>query len=252
MLGIIAGLAATGALLCSLVTPVVVAQRAHEGGGRPGGRAEGAAFGMLGGWRAILADLTWLHVQAVWEQRDLPATGSALRLVTTLDPRSLYFWLNGARMIAYDMPAWRIAAAGGYGVVPTAEQRRIDGEQARLALARLDAAMDFHPASAALWIERANIESYRLHDLAAAADSYRRAARQPDAPYYAARIYGELLRRLGRNAEALAWLRQLHPSLPRDDENAGAAVVLARIRELERELGVVSSECYVEPRRAAE
>ena len=80
--------------------------------------------------------------------------------------------------------------------------------------------------------------------LPGAATSYRRASEQPDAPFFAARLHAGLLRRLGRRAEAHAWLTQLHPQLPASDESAGAALVLARIRELERELGVPAGQGY--------
>lgn len=95
-----------------------------------------------------------------------------------------------------------------------------------------------------LWIEQANIELNRLGDTAAAAESYRRAWEQPRAPYYAARLHAELLRRLDRKAEALAWLVKLHTHLSPSDEAAGADLVLARIRDLERELGVPTGQGY--------
>ncbi len=208
---------------------------------------QGVTLGVLGGFRAIAADFTWLRVFVIWQQRDLPTTETLLRVVTALDPRPLYFWLNGARIVAYDMTAWRIAAAGGYDAVPEAEQERLSVEQARLALRRLDEAMAFHPASAELWIERASIEVNRLHDPLAAAESYRRAWEQPGAPYYAARLRAEMLRRAGKKSEALAWLVQLHPLLPRGDESAGADIVLGRIRELERELGIPAERAYRPP-----
>src|SRR5262249_32800642 len=121
---------------------------------------------------------------------------------------------------------------------------RIGREQGKLALKRLDAAMTFYPASSDLWIERANIELNRMHDVAAAAESYRRAWGQPNAPYYAARIYAEVLRPMGRRADALAFLVALYPTLPSGNEAAGRDLVLARIRELERELGVPAEKAY--------
>ncbi|MEY2880250.1 MAG: hypothetical protein RLZZ15_2630, partial [Verrucomicrobiota bacterium] len=167
---------------------------------------QGVTLGLLGGFRAITADFAWLRVYTEWEKHDLPATDALLRLATTLDPRPRYFWLNAARITAYDMTAWRIVAAGGYDAVPEAEQHRLGREQGRLALRRLDEAMEFHPASAELWIERANIQLNAVRDVAAAAECYRRAWEQPGAPYYAARLHAELLRRAGRKPEALAWL----------------------------------------------
>ena len=66
---------------------------------------------LLGGFRALVADGTWIRMYDVWEERDLPVVDTLIRLVTAIDPRPLYFWLNGARIMAYDMPDWRVAAA---------------------------------------------------------------------------------------------------------------------------------------------
>lgn len=246
---IIGGLALAGALLRFVEAPLWTVLRAEQPALRldsAGAAAgQGVTLGLLGGFRAIVADFTWLRLHVLWEQRDLPATDTLLRLVTAVDPRPLYFWVNGARIIAFDMTAWRIAAAGGYDAVPQAQQERIGAEQARLAIRRLDEAMTFHPANAALWVERANIELNRLHDVAAAAASYRRAWEQPGSPDYAARLHAELLKRLGRKAEALAWLVQLHPQLPPGDE--ATEIVLGRIRDLEKDLQVPAPRSYRPP-----
>ena len=243
---IIGGLALAGAVLRLVEAPLWTVLRAEQPALRldsAGAAAgQGVTLGLLGGFRAIVADFTWVRLHVLWEQRDLPATDTLLRLVTAVDPRPLYFWVNGARIIAFDMTAWRIDAAGGYDAVPKAQQERIGAEQARLAIRRLDEAMTFHPANAALWVERANIELNRLHDVAAAAASYRRAWEQPGGPDYAARLHAELLKRLGRKPEALAWLVQLHPQLPVGDE--ATEIVLGRIRDLEKDLQVPAARSY--------
>ncbi len=236
------GLAFTHLALRPIEAPVWMALRAEQPALRlatAGAMAgQGLTLGVLGGFRAIAADFCWVRVFVIWEQRDLPATETLLRLVTAIDPRPVYFWLNGARVVAYDMTAWRIAAAGGYEATTKEEQERLSVEQARLALHRIEEAMAFHPNNAELWIERGSIELNRLHDPLAAAESYGRAWAQPGAPYYAARLRAEMLRRAGRKADALAWLVQLHPQLRPGDEAAGADLVLGRIRDLEKELGV--------------
>ena len=243
------GLAVAGLGLRPVEEPLWTAMRASEPAMRlrPGVTSVEHALvpAALGGLRAAAADIVWLTASGRVEKRELADTDELLRLVTTLDARPLYFWLNGARIMAYDMPAWRILAAGGYGTTPAVIQRGIERAQARRALRYLDEAMVFHPTSASLWIERPNIELNRLDDLAGAAESYLRAWEQPNAPYYAARLHGELLRRLGQKPAALAWLRRLHPQLPPGDESAGADLVLARIRRLERELGVPADQAYV-------
>ncbi len=242
----VGGLALTGAALRWMEAPLWAALRAEQPALRLDSAAaaagQGVTLGLLGGFRAIVADFTWLRLHVIWEQRDLAATDTMLRLVTTIDPRPLYFWVNGARIIAFDMTAWRIAEAGGHDVVPAVQRDRLGAEQARLAIRLLEEAMTFHPGNAALWIERANIELNRLRDTAAAAESYRKAWEQPGAPAYAARLHAELLRRLGRKAEALVWLTRLHPQLPLEEE--GTELVLSRIRDLERELAIPVMQTY--------
>ena len=238
----------SGANLGDLAAPVWLAARERQPAfaldSSVAAAGQGVTLALLGGFRALVADAAWLRMYVGWEKRDLPGTQTLLRTVATVDPRPEYFWLNGARILAYDLTAWRIAAAGGYDAVPLREQQRIQGEQAALALKFLDDAMQFHAANAQIWIERANIQLNAQHDLLGAAESYRLAWQRPYAPYYAARMHAELLRRAGRRSEALAWLVRLHPRLPRGDEAAGADIVIGRIRDLERELGVAPDRAY--------
>ena len=245
---VVAGLALAGAVTHPLAAPVWARQRAREPALRLESTAaaagQGVTLALLGGFRGLVADAAWLRLYILWETRDLPAVDTLVHLVPAIDPRPAYFWLNGARIVAYDFTAWRIAAAGGHATLPETQQDRIGREQAGLALAHLAAAMRFHPLNPDLWTERANIELNRLHDPAAAAESYRRAWELPHAPYYVARLHAEMLRRMGRKAEALAWLVALHPRLPANDESAAADVVLGRIRDLERELGVDPARRY--------
>jgi hypothetical protein len=58
-------------------------------------------------------------------------------------------------------------------------------------------------------------------------------------------LHAELLKRLGRKAEALAWLVQLHPQLPPGDE--ATEIVLGRIRDLEKDLQVPAPRSYRPP-----
>jgi hypothetical protein len=250
LLGVVVGLALVGATLQVGIAPVWRQVRARQPALQleaAAGAGQGLTLALLGGFRALVADAAWVRMYTLWERQDLPATETLLRFVTTIDPRPVYFWLNGARIVAYDFPAWRIEAAGGYEAVPEEVQRRLSHEQARAGLRMIEAAMAFHPASTDLWVERANIELNRLGDLAAAAESYRRAAELPRAPYYVARLHAEVLRRAGRKAEALAWLARLHPTLPAGADGAAADVVLARIRDLERELQVEREQAYRPP-----
>jgi hypothetical protein len=241
-------LAIAGNGLARVVSPVWTAMReASPAGQSPpihAASGQGISFALLGGLRALVANGVWLRMVTSWERRDLPDADALIHLTTAINPRPVYFWLNGARIIAHDFTAWRIIEAGGYDVLSDAEQERIGREQAARALRFLEGGMRFHTTSAELWLERASIELHRGRDVTAAAESYRRAAQQPRAPHYAARLHAELLRRLGRKNEALTWLVQLHPHLDPHDEAAAAPLVLSRIRELERELGVTPERAY--------
>lgn len=243
-----AGLALAGQVLAPLVAEPWRQRREREPALRlePGVAAagQGVTLALLGGFRALVADAAWIQMYARWERRDLAGTEAFARLVTTVDPRPVYFWLNAARILAYDFPAWRIEAAGGYDAVPTAVQRGVNEAQAAAALELLGAARRRHPDSVDLWVEEANIHLNRRGDPLAAAAAYREAWARPRAPYYVARLRAEVLRRAGRRAEALAWLREIHPALPAGDPGAGAELVLQRIRELEAELGVPAGEAY--------
>lgn len=207
---------------------------------------QGVTVGLLGGFRAIVADFFWIRTNAVWEKSDIPATQTSIKLVTAIDPRPLYFWLNGSRMIAYDMPNWRIDKAGGYEAVPDSVKRRFDEEQSAIGIKYLESALSFHPDHPLLVLEIGNVHLNRLKDVETASRYYLRASKLPDAPYYAARIYAELLRRLHRNAEAYEFLKKLYPTLPKNDMMAQSSVVLERIRELEGELSVPEAQRFRE------
>lgn len=257
---VVIALAVTGAAIRPWEEPAWQVVRAQQPALKldslQGALGQGITVGLLGGFRAIVADFFWIKTNSVWEDNDLPATQTFIKLVTAIDPRPLYFWQNGARMIAYDMPNWRITAAGGYDKVPPAEQRRIDEEQSAVALNYLNEAFGYHPDAPLLHVEIANVYLNRLKDTASAAEAYKRAALLPNAPYYAGRIYAELLRKLGRQAEAYEWLKRLYWQIPHEVDpakgitefqvqSAMAPVVLERIRELEQELNVSPDEAFM-------
>lgn len=202
-----------------------------------GALGQGLIVGVLGGFRAVMADFLWIRTGTIWERRDRVKLDAMVRLVTTLDPRPEFFWINGARMIAYDVPNWRIQEEGGYTDVPESRQQALDREQAEQAFVMLERAREFHPNKAKLYLEVGQIYLNRLKDIPNAAKWFLLASQQPDAPYFAARIYGELLRREGKDAEAYDYLKQLYRELP-DDPYAQKPIIMDRIRELENELKI--------------
>jgi hypothetical protein len=192
----------------------------------------GGTLAVLGGLRSVVAGSFWLRTNLAWERKDAVATAALLHLTVAADERPLHFWLNGARMLAYDLPEWRIEAGA-----PAALRRRAVVEQAGAALDFLQRGMEWRGPSPEILIEMANIRLRALGDREGAARLFRRAAELPGAPYYAARVHAELLRELGHPGEALAWLRQILPGLPANDPAARRDVVLQRINELESASG---------------
>lgn len=185
---------------------------------------------MLGGLRPVVAGAFWLRAYLAWERQDAAAMVTLIGLTVAADERPAYFWLNGARMIACDLPEWLP------GDAPGPVRQRAREECAQQALRFLDQGLRWRGLDAELLVEAANIHLRRRGDVEAAARFYRRAAEQPGAPFYAARIHADLLDRLGRRPEALDWLRQVLPGLPADDPAARREVVVARIQALEQEL----------------
>lgn len=172
-----------------------------------------AAFGLLGGFRVALADLAWIGMSHCWEECDPVGTIRGLRMATSLNPESIYFCLNAARIIAYDLAAWRIQASEAVGYVPEAERQRIAREQGLEAARFLKEAHARFPGRADPLIELGQVRLRCLQDQRGAAQAFAIAAHCPDAPDYAVRIAAELLRGEGRLAEARALLEKRLGSL---------------------------------------
>lgn len=188
----------------------------------------GGTLAVLGGMRAVVAGGFWLRANLAWQSQKSAETTALLYLTVAADDKTWYFWANGARMMAYDLPEWRSQG------VPAVVRQRIREEQASAALSFLKRGLQSGGQPADFHIEAANIHLRALGDREGAAHLFRLAAEQPGAPFYAARIHAELLRELGRPKEAQAWLEQILPRLPADDPSARREVVLKRIKELEQ------------------
>lgn len=201
-------------------------EQVRELAGRPA-----SLLAIVGGMRGALANGAWLRAYAAWERRDAAQTVAWVKFAVAADERPLVFWLNGARMLAYDLPTWELEANA-----PQAVRAKRAADGVRRAVEWLEQGLRLHGPEVALYVELANIHWRAGGDLERAAQYYRLAAEQPGAPAYAARIHGELLRALGRPEEALAWLRQVLPTLDAADPQSRRDVVVARMRELEAEL----------------
>ncbi|MFW5883769.1 MAG: tetratricopeptide repeat protein [Verrucomicrobiota bacterium] len=247
---------AGGAVLHPVLRPAWERMRASQPELNPEALSEsvgqGVVLGVFGGFRTLLADIAWLQAAYHWENKERPQMEALLRLATRLDPRPLYFWINAARNIAYDVPAWRIQAQGGYHAVSEAERARIWEEEAQRALRLLEEAQRFHPESARLYIEMAQVHMHRREDWEAAAKYFGKAW-EAEGPYFSGRLHAEMLRRAGRPAEALAFYKDYYRETDPSEALAALPVVLERIRELEAELGgAIGLDRYVTTGKAGD
>ena len=207
---------------------------------------QGLTVGILGGFRAILADLAWLQLSTAWANEDRIKLSAMIRLVTTLDPRPEFFWINAARMVAYDVPAWRIRKSGGYNALLDIQKSAIDEEQASQAFEILKRGINFHPNTASLPMEIGLIYMNRLQNDKLAAKWFYEASKFPDAPEFVVRIYAELLRRQGKLVEAYKYLTQIYPSLINASDYQ-QSLVLERIQMLENDLNIMNENRFKLP-----
>jgi len=162
----------------------------HSMKGREGAPApERDMSALMGGYRTFAADCLWLETNLAWETRDALAVRKLIDFTVSADPHTPYFWLNGARVLAYDFPAWRCQDECD---APLAVQSSWRVKGASEALLLLERGQKWHGQTAALHLEMGTICLYALRDRARAAEHFRRASEQADAPEYAARIYASL------------------------------------------------------------
>ena len=197
---------------------------------------QGAALGLLGGFRPLLADLAWVRGYVLWERHDRGCEAH-LRTACLLDPQSNYFWENRANMVGLDMAHWEIRARGGIRVVSAESQQMTFARYARKAIDGLEEGLVVVRNPAALLALAGYLAETKLKDPALAADYYLRCDRTPGAPWYAAYFHARLLCDAGREREAYQWLRAVwEERLSRRPD--GAPAELTFLRGLERALAV--------------
>ncbi len=132
------------------------------------------------GARRLAAGAYWVHANAAWERRDADATREGIARAVALDPANLHYWLNGARMVAHDLPRWRLEETDPDA--PSAFRTRILEDGAQEALTFLQRAAPSGIDSPWLQIEAGAIHWSVRGDYEAAFQCFQWAARHPQAP----------------------------------------------------------------------
>lgn len=185
----------------------------------------------LGGLREAAAGLKWVQAYGAWRDRDDAELASHLAWVARLDPEPLVYWLNGARMLAFDVAVWRMEQ--GPKNAGTIRQ-----QQLQAGLAWLETAATQHPGRSALPIEQAVLHWTVNRDVAAVEEALATAQACADAPPFVVRLRAEMMRRDGRLREALNLLQTERNRLTAEASPVELQVLDRRITELEIQLGV--------------
>lgn len=128
----------------------------------PGGGERALFAAALGGYRSLVGNLSWLRVYEAWEARQAELVRERIRQTVTLCPEESFFWREGARILAYDLPVWRAERASG--PVTIAEWQRWQREAAREALALLAEGRVDRPRDPSLPGEIGRLHWLRLED----------------------------------------------------------------------------------------
>ncbi len=208
------------------------------------GLGQGMLLGVFGGFRSLIADFVWISGNGDWEKRDRAKTETMIHLALTLDPTNSFFWRNGARILAYDIPVWRLRDEMKLNPDdrenPMVKQVRL--EQCARAFELLDKTITREPNNPWPYTEKAQIYNLVLKDTENAAIWFGKASALPRAPYFAGRIRAELLVKMGKVREAYDCLLHFYNDLPTNDPYAARDFVYDRLRELEDELKLPQSE----------
>lgn len=159
----------------------------------------GVALGTLGGFRTVLADISWLRAFHFWGKHDSASCLKYCELAMTLAPEQLFFLENTANYIAFEFPVWEIRKRGGFLRVPESVQREIHKKALADALAILDKAGEADPENPKIFVLAAQLSAiktdriYGAPDYAKAAAYYRRACECPGAPLFAFAVYAKFV-----------------------------------------------------------
>lgn len=206
---------------------------------------QGVLIGVMGGMRALTANLIWIKAHEHWAKRDIAGNAANMQLALAIDSRNVGLWQIAANIMAYDWPKWKLEQYEEmHGKkVPAWIAKEAKDEGARNALQLLEQARHYHPKDYRLIVDAALIHRNCLGNTERAAELYYKASQLPGAPYFIARTYGELLKEMKQYRRALDWYIQLHASFP-DEPNAQRSVILERIRKLEGLLDVPAWQRY--------
>lgn len=232
-------------LACSLLAgflanPLVPGGSSSEGeasiASLSSGLGQGITFAALGGYRNVAANFVWISMYGDWQYRRKEEVLEKMRLAVSLNPDSLYFWVDGSRIIANDMPVWQVGDDFMETLFNGGANVAVRKEYGERALAFLEEAPPRMGNQVPLLVEKGAICWRRLDDLTRALVYFQQAVESPGVPFYVCRVYAELLYKDGQVEQAFEYLKKHYATLPDGDASALKPFVLRRIGQLEEEI----------------
>lgn len=174
----------------------------------------GMLFGVLGGYRSLIADFVWIKSHIEWERKDLAGCMSSIELATSIDPNMIIFWTQGASMIAFDTPHWL------YQQIPAEQRtperlRMFKQRQGETAIKFLDRGLAIFPDNYDMLVQKGQV-AIGMDDYALAEECFAKAASAPDAFRREKRIYASLLMKNGKYKAALEEYKKIFSELEPD------------------------------------
>lgn len=179
--------------------------RGAEGEVEQEGKADRGALSVRAAWaralpsglRRVAAGWSWVQARRAWEAENPRALRQSLFAAVGWRPEHRVYWIEGARMLAFDVPQWR---GGGW------VERRRGVEEALRFLAEAET---LHPMAFEIPWEIGWLRGWALADLDGADRALARAAALAPFPRPVVRLRAAVLQRLGRSEEARALLAGL-------------------------------------------
>jgi hypothetical protein len=190
----------------------------------------------LSGFRSLAADLAFIQAHTAWQRTEWSRVLLCFQEATTLQPHSLLYWDMAAWHMAWNASA---AASADRGLPNDFRRRRLQQQYIELGKNFLERGIRNNPERPQLYESLARLYRDRLHDHAAAARCYARAALLSGAAEFDRRFAAyELSYTPGREREAWQKLRALYDSGPRQR----LPTLLKRLKFLEEKLNLPLQE----------
>jgi len=199
------------------------------------------SLALLGGFRGLAATMTWISLTGAWEDKEWTRVRALADLSTTLQPKMLTFWEQGAWHLAWNASI----DAEKYSGYANPSRAEVESRMwIRAGEEMLKRGLKVHPTKANLYLRLGEIYWQRLEDYDEAAEYYRLASLQEDAPGYAERFVAYALEKAGREEEAYAVWKELWPQAVERQVTQRSAWQNARQRvmEMEKKLDVPMEE----------